>query len=421
MSMPSDPTHYAARLSDGRSAVSAPVRARLAETGLEIIPEGERRAALVWPYAELRSAVPLRQDAPDVLLSRGPDGAQTLFVADPAFAGALLPRAAALAPARQRWQGLRPGIAAIVVVAAMAGIVRFFEFQPSQTVARLLPQQTREAMGRNVIASLTGRMRQCESPSGRAALDRLTQRLAGAAAGGPMRVRVVMVDWDLINAFAAPGGQLIVTRGLVQKAGSPDEVAGVLAHEIGHALELHPETGVVRAMGLSAAAQLIFAGSAGAASNIGVVLTQLRYTRKAEREADVHAIRILKTSGIAAKGFGDFFERLEPKRPAEPPKADEAKKPDERGKTVSIVKRILETDLLRTHPQTEARLAMVRAQPAYAATPALTDAEWRALREMCGPTPTLAPRPSARPPGTRPPTTGPTTGPTTRRTPSGGG
>ena len=219
-----------------------------------------------------------------------------------------------------------------------------------------------------------------------------------------------------------PGGQIILTRGLVQQAGSPDEVAGVLAHELGHTLELHPEAGLVRALGLAAATQLIFAGSTGTVSNIGLLLTQLRYTRIAEREADAHALRMLKGAGISAKGFGDFFERLEPKRPAEPPKTDEAKKPDERGKTVSIVKRIFETEILRTHPLTEARLAMVRAQPAYAATPALTDADWRALREMCGPTPTLAPRPSATPPGTRPPTTGPsTTGPTTRRTPSGGG
>ena len=157
----------------------------------------------------------------------------------------------------------------------------------------------------------------CETPASRAALDRLTERLAAAASGSPMQVRVMLLDWRLVNAFAMPGGQIILTRGLVQTAGSPDEVAGVLAHELGHALELHPETGLVRAMGLAAAAQLIFAGSAGTVSNVGLVLTQLRYTRIAEREADVHALRMLKGAGISAKGFGDFFERLEGKRPAD--------------------------------------------------------------------------------------------------------
>ena len=184
-----------------------------------------------------------------------------------------------------------------------------------------------------------------------------------------MQVRVMLLDWWLVNAFAVPGGQIVLTRGLVQTAGSPDEVAGVLAHELGHALELHPETGLVRAMGLAAATQLIFAGSAGTVSNVGMVLTQLRYTRIAEREADAHAVRMLKGAGISAKGFGDFFERLEGKRPAAA----------ESGKSVPSL------DLISTHPATAERIAMVRAQPAYPATPALSAEDWKALREACGP------------------------------------
>jgi Zn-dependent protease with chaperone function len=391
---------------------------RLGETGVEIMPEGERRANLVWPYAELHSAVPLRRDAPDVLLTRNPDGGQALFVADPAFASALLARAGSLSAARQRLRNLRPGIVALVVVAALAGAVRYFEFQPSQAIARLLPQQTREAMGRNVVASLTDRMRRCETPNGRAALDGLVKRLAGAATSEPLPLRVAVVDWGLVNAFAAPGGQLILTKGLLQTARSPDEVAGVLAHEIGHALELHPESGLVRAMGLAAAAQLVLAGSAGTASNLGLLLTQLRYTRKAEVEADAHALRILKGAGISPKGFGDFFERLEP--PPPDPKSDADKKEPDKKSTASLAKRIFESELLRTHPFSKTRMEKARAQPPYPATPSLADAEWRALRDICGagPTPTLAP---TGPSGGGPLKGPPTTGPTATRPPAGGG
>jgi predicted Zn-dependent protease len=388
MSMPSDLTLFDARYSDGRTAAATPVQARLAETGLEILVPGDRRTRLTWPYGELRSGAPLRAKSADVLLSLGPAGSQTLFVPDPRFSRLLLARAKFLSAGRQRFRGLRTGVAAVAVVALVAGAVRLFDFHPAQTMARMLPQKTREAMGRNVVASLTGTMRQCHTPAGRAALDRLTQRLTGAASKNPPAVRVALVDWHLVNAFAAPGGQLILTRGLVQKAASPDEVAGVLAHELGHALELHPEAGLVRAMGLAAAAQLIFAGSTGTATNIGLLLTQLRYTRVAEREADAHALRILKNAAISAKGFGDFFERLEPKRPSDPVKADPKK-------NTSLTKRIFSSEILRTHPLTEQRLALVRAQPPYPATPALADEEWRALRDMCGASPT-PPRP-ARP------------------------
>ncbi len=189
-------------------------------------------------------------------------------------------------------------------------------------------------------------------------------------------MRVTLFDWGLVNAFAAPGGRIILTRGLVQLAGSPDEVAGVLAHELGHTIELHPEVGIIRAIGLSAAAQLAFAGSQGTVSNVGLVLTQLRYTRIAEREADAHALRILKGAGISPKGFGDFFERLEGRRSGKPDSG-----PD--------------IEVLSTHPVTAERIAMVRAQPAYPATPALSAEDWRALREACEPA--ARPQPAAPP------------------------
>ncbi len=413
MSMGSDPTLYDGRLSDGQTAAATAVRARFGEAGLEILPAGERRAALVWPYGELRSNVPVTAGATDVVLSLKPNGSQTLFVANPAFSQALLARASGLSATRLRLLGLRPGIAAVAIVAAVVATVRLLELHPAQTIARMLPQPTREAMGRSVVAQLTGHMKQCDSASGRIALDRLTSRLI-AASGNATPVRVVMVDWALVNAFATPGGQIIMTRGLVQKAASPDEVAGVLAHEIGHTIELHPEAGLVRAMGLSAAAQLVFAGTTGTAANIGLLLTQLRYTRVAEREADGHAMRILKQAAISAKGFGDFFERLEPKLANPAAKTDEDKK-NENKKKVSLGSRIFASEILRSHPLTADRLALVRAQPAYAATPALSSEDWRALREMCGAT-VIAPRPAGPSAAEQPTTAKP--GPSTTTTPA---
>ncbi len=51
-------------------------------------------------------------------------------------------------------------------------------------------------------------------------------------------------------------------------------------------------------------------GSGGTLANIGIVLAQLSYSRAAEREADVHALEILKRAGISAKGFAGFFTRV---------------------------------------------------------------------------------------------------------------
>jgi predicted Zn-dependent protease len=371
MSMPSDPRPYAGSLSDGRSADAIRVEVSLAQAGIEVRPRGEQRG-LVWPYDTLHSAVPLSGAAPDVLLNQKPDGAQTLFVADPAFARALLARAPALSVARQRWQGLRPGLAVLAVVVLVVSAMWAADVSPAKAVARVMPQQSREALGRAVIAGMIEGRKVCETPAGRAALDKLTQRLTARESGRPAAVRVMLVDWGLVNAFAVPGGQIVLTNGLVKVAASPDEVAGVLAHELGHAIELHPEAGVVRAMGLAAATQLIFAGSTGNITNIGLLLTHLRYTRVAEQEADAHALRLLKGAGISPKGFGDFFERLEKTRPLP-----------------ETVKKITEFEAIRTHPLTKDRITVVRAQPAYLATPALDDADWQALRQACGGAPAV--------------------------------
>jgi predicted Zn-dependent protease len=395
MSTPSDGTRFAGVHSDGRFATASPVSVRFTGGGLELRSDREM-GSRTWPYDQLQGSVPLRADTPDVLLSLLPEGAETLFVADPSFSGLLLARAPALSCARQRWQGLKPGLAVLAAVVAIVSGVWLLDLHPAQTIARVMPQKTRAALGGAVVTSMTKDRKVCETPASKAALARLTQRLTAAASDKPMGVRVVLLDWSLVNAFAVPGGQIILTRGLVQRAGASDEVAGVLAHELGHTLELHPEAGIIRVVGLSAALQLALAGSQGTISNIGLILTQLRYTRIAEREADAHALRMLKGAGISAKGFGDFFERLESNKPGE-----------EAGKSASELEMIL-----RTHPPTAERIAMVRAQPSYPATPALSADDWRALREACGP-PTARPAPSA------PPAAGPTApGPTASRAPT---
>ena len=149
------------------------------------------------------------------------------------------------------------------------------------------------------------------------------------------------------------------------------------------------------------AGDLVFAGS-NTTANIGLLLTQVQYTRAAEREADAHAVRILKNAGISPKGFGDFFERIDPFLRMS--KEAKKKRDDERKRDEDIVAfgKKLERGLaiVSTHPVTEDRLKMVRSQPDYPATPALSDAAWRALREMCGPdvrTPRRDPSPTPGP------------------------
>src|SRR5262245_7105827 len=155
MSMPSDGARFVGALSEGSSPTTSPVSVRFAAAGLELVGI-ERHARHTWPYAALKASVPVRRDAPDVLLSLKADGAQTLFVADPSFAQVLLASAPGLSRARQRWQGLKPGLGVLGAVALPVGGRWALYVHRSQAVARHLPFEAR------------GKLRQAAGVSGAA-------------------------------------------------------------------------------------------------------------------------------------------------------------------------------------------------------------------------------------------------------------
>jgi beta-barrel assembly-enhancing protease len=390
--MPSDtslsifPGHY----SDGRTAASIPADVILGAQGVQITDANGGKHS--WPYEALRSGVGLNAKSSEVLLRPAQQASTALFVDDPTFVVKLLDHAPHLGARRERFGNVVRLLPIPVLMFGAYAAIYAFDLHPAQSVAKLLPEQSRAILGQQVITQMTRGKRICETTGSRAAMDRLVDRLSKA--GFSQRPNVRIVDWELVNAFAAPGGQVIVTRALIQKAASPDEVAGVLAHEIGHTIELHPEAGLVRGIGLMAAAQMIFTGSPGTLGNAGVFVAQMDYTRTSEREADEQAIRLLKGSGIALKGITDFFERMRGQEAAGKSGTDAKPAEDKKRVQPSVV-----FDIFRSHPATGERIARMKQEPAYPATPALEAADWQALRTACGPTAPAgtAPAPPAAP------------------------
>ena len=102
-------------------------------------------------------------------------------------------------------------------------------------------------------------------------------------------------------------------RGLIEQAGNPEEVAGVLAHEIQHVAQRHATRALVR----QASTGLLLAAMTGDASGVFVygveaarTLGTLRYSRQAEEEADLEGLRLLVAAGIEPAGMVTFFESL---------------------------------------------------------------------------------------------------------------
>lgn len=334
--------------------------ASLGMSGIEI-ELGHRQRRRIWRYGLLKTLEPVRPNAIDVLLSSSEETGASLFVQGRAFAAGLKEHAPHLSARAERLRKARPWLYFLAIVSGLAFFCYALGWSPLRSLAGALPNSWRQRLGDVARKSMTEGHKQCADAAGLAALDRLTERLSKpAAANTPFDVRVY--DWSLMNAFAVPGGKIVLTKGLIDKAAGPDEIAGVLAHEMGHGIEMHPETGIIRNIGLATAVEVMLGGTGGGLANVGLILAQLSYSRNAEREADRHALELLKGAGIAPKGLGDFFARV-------------IKMEDEQS-TGAL-------NWLRTHPPPAERARIVREQPDYPSSPALDAQAWQDLKSIC--------------------------------------
>ncbi|MDA0832983.1 MAG: M48 family metallopeptidase [Planctomycetota bacterium] len=141
----------------------------------------------------------------------------------------------------------------------------------------------------------------------------IVDRLKPHAAIREMDFNVVVVESDEVNAFALPGGEIVVYTGLIEQAESAEQIAGVIAHEMSHATLRHGLQSVSQSLGIIAAIQIMI-GDVGGLLALGSELAQesilTGYSRGAETEADLEGARMLHAAHIDPKSMAEFFELL---------------------------------------------------------------------------------------------------------------
>ena len=149
-----------------------------------------------------------------------------------------------------------------------------------------------------------------------AAVHEIMQRLTEKIRDNPYRFEISVVKSDVVNAFALPGGYIVVFTGLMHKAESGEEVAGVLGHELNHVLQRHALERIVKQLGIVAVLSIIVGdqqGLAGLMKQISVELLSLKFGRAQETEADLTGVVLLHQARIDPAGMVAFFERLSAK------------------------------------------------------------------------------------------------------------
>lgn len=250
--------------------------------------------------------------------------------------------------------GLWPFVAAAGVVAAL--ILLALSRAPT-IVARMVPPAVERRIGDAMIGDFDDRF--CAAGRGRAALQALAARI-GARSD---LVDVQVASIPIVNAVTLPGGRIVIFDGLLQASSSPDEVAGVLAHELGHVENRDVLETLLRQLGLS----VLLGGVEGHIGGYTNALLSTAYSRGAEARADRFAIESLSRARISPLPTADFFRKLG---------GGDDKKPSRAATVMSY---------LATHPVSATRAAAFRksARPGASYTPALTPDEWTALRGIC--------------------------------------
>ena len=266
-------------------------------------------------------------------------------------------------------------------------------------VAPLVPVRMEQRLGASVdsqVRSLLDRGQhdrfECGGASGaqasRAAFDKLVRQLATAAAL-PLPVRASVVRRSEANAIALPGGRVYVFEGLIDKADTPDELAGVIAHEIGHIAHRDGVRAVMQAAGLSFLFGMLIGDFSGGGAAVIAMRTVLQssYSRETEAAADAYGAALIARLERDPRALGAILVRI-------------AGTPGPM------------TKILLSHPEARERAAAIeaiaRAAPAAPAASPLSDGtggeaagllsatEWTALKRICQaaprPTPPAAPR-----------------------------
>jgi Zn-dependent protease with chaperone function len=196
--------------------------------------------------------------------------------------------------------------------------------------------------------------------AGRAAFEKMFAKLEQAAAQ-PIPLRVFVVRSEDANAVTLPGGIIYVFHGLIDKAENADEVAGVIAHELGHVAHRDGTRMVLQHGAMSLLFGLLLGDFVGGGAVVIAAKTilQTSYSRDVEASADAYAVDLMKAIGADPRALGTILTRVA-------------------GSSHSPLK------LLLDHPETKERVDAINSRAGAGPTKAmLTPLEWADARRIC--------------------------------------
>lgn len=196
---------------------------------------------------------------------------------------------------------------------------------PALLVSCGVSQQQEVELGASTAAQVSAELPMVRDAAVVNYITSLGNQLARATDNRNLAWHFAVVDSKEINAFAVPGGWIYVNRGLIERATNMSELAGVLAHEIGHVTRRHSVQQMQQAQGANVGLALACtltrvceSGVTQAAVNVGGSALFAKFSRADEREADAEAVSTTVKAGISPYGIPEMFELLLSERKRNP-------------------------------------------------------------------------------------------------------
>ncbi len=357
-----------ARFFDGKTAAERAVRVTIDESGLHIGGEG---ISDVWR----RDEIDVLTRSPSIRLAARSMPDARLILALSHESQALLRELEVIGKRRALRRGAILIGALTAASAALLAIIFVGAPMAAEPLARRTPLYVEEQLGENMQQQVQVIMRPCkETSAADLAIEPLIDELAYIS-DSPFDVRLTFVRMPAPNALALPGGRILVTSGLLDTLENPDELAAVLAHELGHVQARDSMVSLYRNAGLGIVLEAVTGGS-GVAQQIillGGQLAELRFTRAQEQRADTFALRLMADAGYDPEALARAFERLK--------QAGEEHR--EARDTVLPDIDFEPPEWLYSHPDLDMRITAARAAANPARNEALSAEAWNTVRAAC--------------------------------------
>ncbi len=194
----------------------------------------------------------------------------------------------------------------------------FSQFTCSDLTPMKVPQEKQKLLGEKIYDELKKTRKSVTSPEVRAAVDNIKFRLMKSLEKKDRAnkkdksntYQIYILDDPMVNAFALPGGIIVIFSGLVQFCDTPEELAGVIAHEMGHVENEHVIQKIYTRFGITLMSRLFTGNDPTIATEMGEMITENYFSRQMEEEADSFALDLLERSSIQPRVLATFFKKI---------------------------------------------------------------------------------------------------------------